>query len=77
MNEARMKNNNHESITMKDLFMFERKIKKKENGDAVIAHGGETTNVLMFKALFEDDMVNDIKDMRFTESFRSLQQYVY
>ena len=55
--------------------MFERKIKKKENGDDIIAYGGETTSALMYKALFEDDIVNDIKNMRFTESFRSLQQY--
>ena len=27
-----MKNPNHELITMKDMFMFEKKIKKKENG---------------------------------------------
>ena len=75
MNEARMKNSNHESITMRDLFTFERKIKKKENGDDIIAYGGETTSALMYKALFEDDIVNDIKNMRFAESFRSLQQY--
>ena len=29
----------------------------------------------MYKALFEDDIVSDIKNMRFAESFRSLQQY--
>ena len=29
----------------------------------------------MYKALFEDDIGNDIKNMRFAESFRSLQQY--
>ena len=75
MNEARMKNSNHELITMRDLFTFERKIKKKENGDEVIAYGGETTSASMYKALFEDDIVSDIKNMRFAESFRSLQQY--
>ena len=48
-----MMNPNHEIITMKDMFMFEKKIKKKENGDDIIAYGGETTNALMFKALFE------------------------
>ena len=31
-----MKNPNHELITMKDMFMFEKKIKKKENGDDII-----------------------------------------
>ena len=75
LNEVRMKNKNHELITMRDLFTFERKIKKKVNGDDIVAYGGETTSILMFKALFEDDIVNDIKNMRFAESFRSVQQY--
>ena len=33
MNEARMKNSSHELITVRDLFTFEKRIKKKENGD--------------------------------------------
>ena len=70
-----MKNSSHELITVRDLFTFEKRIKKKENGDDIIAYGGETTSILMYKAPFEDDIVNGIKNMRFTESFRSLQQY--
>ena len=39
---------------------FEKKIEKNEIVDNVVAHGGENTSVVIFKALFEKDVVGNL-----------------
>ena len=51
MNEARMKNSSHELITVRDLFTFEKRIKKKKNGDDIIAYADCQSYKICFKSL--------------------------